>query len=163
MVSEKFDDVIDLNHPWVTELRLPIVDGWGAMWSYPVALGLPVDDYNLWDLVVPTEDEAQMLSSYNAMRSTFWYDQWYIDQVVRAGVLDLDPGVNTMTFGKHAKNGWMYKMRTWETGPWPYFNVEQRYDNLIDLLDRVERYDANVEPVGQFAKKYAEWRQAQNI
>lgn len=143
MSRTRFDDlVVPLDHDWVVKYRLPCIDGFYSNWRYPVTLAYPTGaaSYLNPDLVVPSEEEAALLSGYNLFRSQRWFTEHYIQTVIRQHELDLDSGVSHH-FGKSGMVGWQYRVSTWRHGEFPHQYVAEhtaRYWDLIDLLDKIE-------------------------
>ena len=138
-INNEFTDVVDLNHKWVTEYRIPIVSDYKADYYYPVSLAVPSDRevFHLDTFVFPTEEEVILLSAYKEYRMGTLRSS-YLNNVVRKDILDIDNGVNTHSFGKSVEFGWRYRKATWEHGAWPFADSELRYPNLIGLLGHIE-------------------------
>ena len=159
---ERYGDVL-LDHPWVKKYRIPVINTISShRTGYIVALAIPLDNdsYNLWNLDTPTEDEAKIVASfsdYTLDRQGFY--QNYLKKVHEDEV-DFDSGFNTITLSKRSDKGWGYNRATWtSSAPYPGYDTETRYDNIVDLLDHIEKgYNGN--PIDQ---KWLDWKSSHNI
>jgi hypothetical protein len=157
-VKEKFEDV-RLDHPWVEKYRIPVVDSFYARYYYFATLALPRDEKDgIFKVEMPTEEDAILMSSYiNYRISTFnFYDHYY--KKIRSEKLDVDSLINTISIAKIKDKGWMYRMMTWETGPFPYYNSPMRFDTLLSLLNQIESYSK-----GNPNPKWEAWKSEHNI
>lgn len=136
------DGVIDLDHWWVTEYRVPRIDGLYTAWAIPVVLLSATTDPTgtTWDNLEPERADVELLAKYIEYRNQRFYPQ-YVEKMRTQCAVDIDPGVNTMTISKKA-HSWVYNMATWQYGP-PWVPALYGSDNvfhpeLIQLLDRIE-------------------------
>ena len=146
MPREMFSDVM-LDHPWVTKYRLPMLTSYHPDYNYFVTLAdvynhAHEDMPNHWDVATPTEDEAAIVGSYLEFKiADQGFREHYLKEV-RSRVLDVDSGFNTVSLVKRTRGlGWGYVRLSYRDKiPYPYYNADIKYDNLIDLLDFIESY-----------------------
>lgn len=102
----------DLEHPWATTHRLPILTTWHPAYRYEVALVTPSDTSTGHDSVEwPTEDEAAILAWILDLRLGYYNNTWRAR--MRQRPLDVDGTTNTLIFGKIAGD-WHYRRASWE-------------------------------------------------
>lgn len=163
MPRELFDDVM-LDHPWVAKYRIPMVSSYHPDYNYFVTLAdyCPANEAmtNLWDVATPTEEEAAIVASYLEFKIA---DQGFYERYlkeIRSRILDIDSGFNTVSLVKRNRGlGWGYvRMSYRDKIPYPYYNAEVKYHNLVDLLDFIESYYSD-EP----RDSWVEWKAEHNI
>ncbi len=158
---ERYGDVT-LEHPWVKKYRIPVINHISVSHTgYIVALALPEANasYNLWKLETPTEDEAKIVASFSeyTLNAQGFYPS-YLKQV-HENEVDFDSGFNTITLSKRQDKGWGYNRFTWRnSSPYPDYNTETRYDNIVDLLDHIEK--GYKEPI---RSSWVKWKKEHNI
>lgn len=136
-----FAGEVDLEHPWATEHRLPIVTTWWPRWKYEVALVIPTaaDPHPpLWPVEWPTEDEARLIGWFIGVRMDYYNDGWRAQ--MRRRPLDVDSSTNTVMLGK-IDGCWHYRRLTWRDGApfWPGLYKPPAgpfpgFDGLLELI-----------------------------
>lgn len=147
----------DLTHPWATTWRIPLIATPYPRWYYEVALVVPRGEWEWLPMVWPTEEEAEIISSYIAYRRDYYREHHQKKMLERA--LDVDGTTNTVILVK-TEAGWRYRQATWTRGGlWPNLdNTEWQSkfppdrDGLIALIDKIER-----------STRFAEWVAAHPI
>lgn len=159
MASSKFSDVLDLNHPWVEKYRIPVIDFYDPRYYYFAALVIPdlsIED-PLFKFVMPTEEDAKLFGSYITYRiSQFGFREGYVNKI-HSEKLDVDSGVNTISYAKHEVLGWCYKRATWETGPFPHYGTSIRFETLVEAMDHCESI------AGEPSKDWEAWKTEHNL
>lgn len=139
-MEDLYDDVVDINHNWVVNHRLPLVNSFKPRGKYPLALVMPGHETHQDGIIMPKESEAVLLSNYSDYRMRRRYDDHYIQTVIRGrGILDINPKGIPYAFGKHAAIGWRYQVHTWPHPEWPFHDAPVKYPHLIDLMEHIER------------------------
>lgn len=141
MSGARFDDVIvPMDHEWVTKYRMPCVAGFYTNKFYPVSLAYPCENVND-AIILPTDAEVELLSEWSLRRLRLFNSEDRV-QEIRKDALDIEPGVNTYSFGKDKDAGWLYRAASWRDGEFPnkYNKNGPRFWNLIDALDHFERH-----------------------
>jgi len=138
---------VDINHPWVAQYRVPVVRDMHVGTFFIAALVVPDNssEYsNYMNYLAPDEEDAKLIAQYIRYRKT-QLTGWYLKQV-EARSLDIDSGVNTITFAKR-EHGWVYRRMTWQNQPFaPSFDGKIQYATLAELLDHVNTYVDEVSP-----------------
>jgi len=150
------DELLQADHPWVEKYRLPVIHGTHPRYHYYVTVAVPLEnpkDYEP-EIITPTEEEAKVLAAYNAFtRDRQGLRQYYVTEMAER-VVDYDPSrFPTKSFEKRKSGNWAYRGINFRTGTWPYWNDEQQFPNLLDLIDWIEktfptRWDAYKEEHG---------------
>lgn len=162
MPRELFHDVM-LDHPWVAKYRLPMLSSYHPSYHFFVTLADYCPEHedmtNLWDVETPTEEEAAIVGSYLEFKiADQGFREHYLKEV-RSRVLDLDSGYNTISLVKRIRGGWGYvRMSYRDKIPYPYYNSDTKYDNLVDLLDFIETYSGS-----QVREAWTDWKTAHDI
>lgn len=166
MTAQAMFPDVDLNHPWTKDYRVPLMYGHPWM-NYFVVLRVPVRVSNAGfgkdasTVMMPTEDEVKIISSYIDFKvSNFGYNK-HAESVVRERALDIDDFVNTMTLQKWSNGTWAYSMATWTLhGPKPFMN-EEKFTDIVDLLDLIEKdWSGGADSV---RPAWAEWKAEHGI
>lgn len=151
---------VDMNHPWVRDYRVPLMSG--SPWrNYFVVLRVPVAKAGSGSLniMMPTEDEVKIISSYIDFRVASYGLNAHAESLIRQRPLDTDDIVNTLTFQKWSNGTWAYSMATWTMhGPKPFMN-EEKFTDIVDLLDLIEK-DWSTDAV---RPAWAEWKSSHGI
>lgn len=119
----------------LTALRIPVVSSPYPSWKYEVALVISEGD--LWPGMRPTDAEVRQIAAYIGYRMEWYNEGWRAK--MRKRPLDTDSGTNTVTLLKRAEGDWCYRRMTFQHGPWPFFDMEQRF-TLEQLLDHIHLY-----------------------
>lgn len=149
------DPLLQKDHPWVKKYRLPVVYGCGTGYYYFVSVHVPEENpsYEL-DVMSPNEEEGRILASYlNYIIDRQGFYQRYLDQMAEREV-DIDSGYPTKSFEKRKNGNWAYHVSTWRHGPWPFWNAEKQFPNIVDLLDHIEK---------TFPDRWNAWKVKNNI
>ncbi len=128
------------DHPFVREHRLPVVRSTYPAFYYFTAWYYPEDpSHDYEDNEVPTDEELMIAVHYNkyCIKKQGFYER-YLQEMREKAIVDIDNG-GTKIFNKSKKIGWQYRVGTWRHGPFPFFDSELRFENLIDLLDHIEK------------------------
>ena len=136
---ERLAETIELNHVGVTDYRVPVVDGLHSSWFVPVTVAAGEGAksnllYGGW--VEPSLEELELLGKWSQyiLRN---YNSVHVLRGMKDFPVDIDPGVNTYSFGK-LDSGWVYRMYSWQNQPlWPGFDSVYRFPDLVVLLDRL--------------------------
>lgn len=141
MPRDLYSDV-DVNHPWATKYRLPVLNSWHPTFYYILTVAVPYPEdvtFEVFDdIEMPTEEEAAMLGSYLKYKKSF-YRGGYVARELDSKPLDIDGGVNTISFVKRNKWRWGYVRSTWRnSNPVPGYGSKHLIDDLEELLDMVE-------------------------
>lgn len=151
---------VDMNHPWTKKYRVPLMSG--QPWrNYFVVLRVPVAKMGLGSLniMMPTEDEVKIISSYIDFRVANYGVDAHAESLIRARPLDTDDIVNTLTFQKWSNGTWAYSMATWTLhGPKPFMD-EEKFTDIVDLIDLIEK-DWNTDSV---RPEWAAWKAERGI
>lgn len=136
---------VDMNHPWTRDYRVPMMSG--QPWrSYFVVLRVPPRSLRPGFIperdsivIMPTEDEVKLISSYIDFRVSDYGVSAHEESLIRQRPLDTDDIVNTLTFQKWRNGTWAYSMATWTLhGPKPFMD-ERKFTNIVDLMDLIEK------------------------
>lgn len=162
MPQAMFPDV-DMNHPWTRDYRVPMMSG--QPWrNYFVVLRVPLRKPRGGlvansTVMMPTEDEVKIISSYIDFRVASYGLNAHAESLIRQRPLDTDDLVNTLTFQKWSNGTWAYSMATWTLhGPKPFMN-EEKFTDIVDLLDLIEK-DWSTDAV---RPAWAEWKAEHGI
>lgn len=123
---------------WKIKYRVPVVeDGFGDKY-YIACLVFPYPGdkiAEIWQTQEPDEDDAKLLGQYIDFRIHKWYNSRWI-RLMREKSLDIDSGVNTVSFRKSAK-GWHYARLTWRSGPpfIPILSDPKQFPTLLEIID----------------------------
>lgn len=141
MARELFSDV-DMNHPWVSQHRLPVLESYNPRFGYIVAVVVPdpEDDLSqLFNLDSPTDEDAAVIGSYLEYKiERLGYRSGYRAQML-SRPLDIDETINTISIIKRKDGSWAYSRATWEQPPAPFFNATYVPKTVVELLDYIER------------------------
>lgn len=149
--TDKHRTALGLDHPWAQKYRVPVLSHYSCGVFVIAGLVVPdpdMPDYLNLNYVTPTEEDAQLLGDYIQHRIQTWYYPNYANQMAQYPV-DVDPGVNTVTFMKTADRGWLYHRMTWDQPPAPLYGSKIRYNTLMDVIE-AERGPYS-------AEKWSEW------
>lgn len=162
-VQAMFPDV-DMNHPWTKDYRVPMMSGHPWM-NYFVVLRVPLrvpsDGFGQDNstIMMPTEDEVKIISSYIDFRVANYGLNAHAESLIRQRPLDTDDLVNTLTFQKWSNRTWAYSMATWTLhGPKPFMN-DEKFTDIVDLLDLIEK-DWSIDSV---RPAWAAWKAERGI
>lgn len=159
LTAERFNEIAsqeaDLNHPWATEGRIPLIQTLHPTLKYEVALLTPPKNpnpiltYN--DVQNPTHEEAELIADYINYRRSY-YNDGYAQQMLKHP-LDVDSTTNTVILAK-LPYSWVYRRTSWQYGPStvPIETAETLYPNLADLLDHINSWAGNPNPA------YENWK-----
>jgi hypothetical protein len=153
-VKEKFDDV-RLDHPWVEQYRIPVVNSFYPQYYYFATLGFPAteEEFSLDNLEVPTEEDAILMSSYIDYRiASFGFPEYYYNKI-RSQKLDVDSGVNTVSIAKSKDFGWAYKRASYRDGTFPHYGSDKRFETLLELLNFIESFGGRANPAWEAWKQ----------
>lgn len=161
MARELFTDV-DMNHPWVSKHRLPVVKSYNPKFGYVVAVVVPDEEDDLsqlFNLDAPTDEDAAVIASYLDYKiERISYRSGYRAQMLTRP-LDLDEGINTISIIKRKDGSWAYSRVTWEHPPKPFFNADYVPKTVVELLDYIEKDCFTKEP----DVKWTAWKQEHGI
>jgi hypothetical protein len=150
------DELLQLDHPWVKKYRLPVVYGTGANYAYYLTIHVPEENPSYEpDVMAPTEKEAEILASYkDFIIARQGFRESFLDELASRPV-DVDYGrFNTKCFEKRINGNWAYYIQTWRHGPWPFWNADEQYPDLVKLIDHLEK---------TFPDKWNEWKKEHGI
>lgn len=135
-VCANFADDAQLDHPWASRYRLPLVTSVSPMWSYEVALvvpdGEPVSPFRLLAPTWPSEQEAALIGCVIDYRRGYYNERWASLMLRRP--FDVDSGTNTLILIR-TEQGWAFRRRTWEMGPILRPEWTPDLPGLVALLD----------------------------
>lgn len=164
MTRELFTDV-DMNHPWVSQYRLPVLPRYESMSRYSgYILSVVVPDKNdgsneLFNIGTPTDEDAAILGSYlNYRIERLGYRAGYLERM-REKPLDFDSSINTVSIIKRQDGSWAYHKVTWEHPPKPFFNDPYVPKTVMELLDYIEK-EIGGEGINA---NWAAWKQSHNL
>jgi hypothetical protein len=161
MARELFTDV-DMNHPWVTQHRLPVLKTYNPKFGYVVAVVVPDEEDELTDLFnldTPTDEDAAVIASYLEYKiERINYRGGFRAQML-SRPLDLDDTINTITILKRKDGSWAYSKVTWEHPPKPFFNADYVPKSVVEILDYIERDFSTKEPNAH----WTDWKQDHGI
>jgi hypothetical protein len=131
-------------------LRIPVVSSPYPRWKYEVALVISDDD--LWGPALrPDEAEVRQIVAFLGYRMEYYNESWKAK--MRRRPLDVDGTTNTVTLMKRADGDWRYRKATWEHGPWPFYDMPERF-TLEGLLDHINDFGSQPNP------KWRAWKAA---
>lgn len=114
-------------------LRIPVVANPYPRWKYEVALMITGDD--LWGPALrPTDAEVAQVVAYIGYRMEYYNEGWKAK--MRRKPLDTDATTNSVILLKLAEGDWRYRRMSWEHGPWPFYDMTERF-TLEGLLDKI--------------------------
>lgn len=150
-----------LKQEWADKYRTPVVSMLNPNEQYVACLVVPQEDdeiARIWNFLTPDEADARLLGQYIEYRLQRWYSKDFTDRL-KAKPLDLDPGVNTVSFVK-TEGGWRYSRASWRDGPpfVPVMNAEVQYATLLELIDHEQ-----VIVKGQVFVPWLEYKLVHNI
>lgn len=123
-------------HDPLAALRIPVVRNPYPHWKYEVALVISEDD--LWGPALrPDDAEVRQLTAFLEYRMEYYNEGWKAK--MRRRPLDVDGTTNTVTLMKRADGDWRYQKATWQHGPWPFYDMPQRF-TLETLLDHINDF-----------------------
>lgn len=140
-----YDDALP-DHPWTKLYRLPAVRHWRTEFHYCVAVVVPTDDNVVRNIMMPTDREAAMLSSYQDYLLPGLFNEPVIRRMRREAPFYVDGCMNTRVFMKR-ETGWCFDTRRSEDGPWPVYGDRSWNLSLVDLLNILERNPASRWPL----------------
>ena len=145
----------DQNDP-LAKLRIPVVSTPSPMWKYEVALCINDDD--LWGPALrPDEAEVRQIVAYIDWRMEYYNAGWKAK--MRRRPLDVDSSTNTVTLIKRGDGDWRYQKATWRHGPWPFYDMPERF-TLEALLDHITTTATSLTRSGARGRRLARRRSA---
>lgn len=149
------DELLQADHPWVAKYRLPVLYGTHPRFYYFVTVAVPEENPSYKpDHICPTEEEARILASYkDFIINRQGFRESYLNEMAER-IVDVDPGFNTKSFEKRTSGNWAYQIQTWRHGSWPFWNADQQFPDLVDLLDWIEK---------TFPDRWNDWKAEHNI
>ena len=132
-------------------LRIPVVGTPYPGWKYEVALCCPNTEagQRLYPSLRPDDAEVRMIAAYIEYRMEWYNEGWRAK--MRQRPLDVDSGTNTVTLLKRGEGDWQYQKATWRHGPWPFYDVPERF-TLAALLDHINDFGGGPNPRWQAFK-----------
>lgn len=91
----------------------------------------------------PDEAEVRQIAAYLEWRMEYYNEGWKAE--MRKRPLDVDSSTNTVTLIKRANGDWRYQKATWRHGPWPFYDMPERF-TLEALLDHINDYGSEPNP-----------------
>jgi hypothetical protein len=137
-------------HDPLAALRIPVVRNPFPHWKYEVALVITADD--LWGPALrPDDAEVRQITAFLEYRMQYYNENWKAKMHRRS--LDVDGTTNTVTLMKRGDSDWRYQKATWQHGPWPFYDMPERF-SLEALLDHINDYGSEPNP------KWRAWKTA---
>jgi len=126
-------ELVDINHPWVVQYRVPVITGIHPRRAAFIATVAAPGDERLGSVDID-EDEASLISQYIDVINERYASRHYIERMKRF-IVDVDPGCNTISLVK-SEDGWRYRKMTWDQPIAPFLN-QAGVPTLEELLGRV--------------------------
>lgn len=161
MASTQFKDV-DMNHPWVKEYRLPVLDFQVAHQGYVVAVVVPekeMEESQFYALTSPTDEEAKVIASFLEYTKTTMRNTPAKLAQMAEGPLDVDNTWNTIIIMKRKDGTWSYCRNFWTMAPSPQVGWDRQCRSVVEILDYIE-HDCFT---GQPNEKWTAWKQEHGI
>ena len=143
-IKERFEEhTVGVDHPWTQKYRVPVIKGLHPRMNFVATLAAPAQDTGGNDHygeahLEASDDEAALIGSFIQYKLSIFREGFLAS--LRKHPIDLDDGVNTISFAK-TDRGWIYSKATWDMQPHsPYADSPVQYPNLIDLMDKIENW-----------------------
>lgn len=161
MAGKAFEEVT-MEHPWVKEYRLPVIDTLWPRHNFFVTVTVPSADEEASDfymVTAPTDEEAAVIASF--MQYTIARQRYYDSFLNKMAEeeLDVDNGFNTISIIKRKDGTWAYKRSTWTQGHSPFPGSNLSKNSVMELLDYIENNCMTNEPDA----KWTAWKQEHNL
>lgn len=161
MSQELFSDV-DMNHPWVQQHRLPVIEFMNPIYGYLVSVVVPSEDQEkskFYMLTSPTDKDAEVLGSFlEYTKERQQYRQGFLLGMEELP-LDLDNTFNTISIMKRKDGTWAYKRSSWTQGPSPQVGWDKQCNSVIEILDYIENDCMTNQP----NEKWTAWKRDHNL
>ena len=133
-------------HDPLAALRIPVVRDQYPRWKYEVCVVItaPGNEGWIWGPALrPDDTEVKQILAYLDYRMGWYNEGWQAK--MRQRPLDVDSGTNTVILQKFGEGDWRYRRMTWEHGPWPFYDMPERF-TLEALLDHINDYGGEPNP-----------------
>jgi hypothetical protein len=161
MTRELFTDV-DMDHPWVSQYRLPVIEYSSPRFTYVVTVTVPskeLEESRFYMLTSPTEEEAKVLASFlEYTKSEMGNSPRFMEEMAKLP-LDLDGTWNTISIMKRKDGTWAYQRNSWTQGPSPQVGWDKQCRSVVEILDYIENDCMTSLP----RDKWTAWKQEHGI
>lgn len=161
MASTMFED-IDMDHRWVKEYRLPVLDFQVAYHGYVVAVVVPPQemlDSEFYGLTLPTDEEAKVIASFLEYTKTRMGNSPSKLAQMAERPIDVDNTWNTIIIMKRKNGTWAYCRNLWTMPPSPQPQWDKQCRSVVEILDYIENDYKTGEPV----EEWTAWKQEHDI